>query len=222
MSFNKTATPKGSLVSLLHEANNDPMMNISERRELSKKTITKLLKQTKPITSKNEIVGFYMPGESLGGNPKMSNIYLKKEYRSKGHGYRVAKRFVNQNPNTVWFTNEKNTPSINLAKKIGLKLKDSRKRGDQNILMFKGNMNKQAFLEETYNSAFNDELEKIALSTKLYSSVIGELAPDLLEKSYGGGRYLSDIQYWKKPLRRAAEVLLSKRNQIRKIIRNAK
>ena len=35
----------------------------------------------------------------------------------------------------------------------------------------KGNgMNKQAFLEETYNSAFNDELEKVALSGKTLAS----------------------------------------------------
>ena len=37
-------------------------------------------------------------------------------------------------------------------------------------------MNKQAFLEETYNSAFNDELEKIAKELKTYAgkgAVIG-------------------------------------------------
>ena len=51
-------------------------------------------------------------------------------------------------------------------------------------------MNKQAFLEETYNSAFEDELEKIAISPKkvtdaLYNSyfkIRGKYTPKAMKK----------------------------------------
>ena len=44
-------------------------------------------------------------------------------------------------------------------------------------------MNKQAFLEETYNSAFNDELEKNAISTSLLSRSIASRLTKSLHKA---------------------------------------
>ena len=43
-------------------------------------------------------------------------------------------------------------------------------------------MNKQAFLEETYNSAFEDELEKMALLTP--KRLLGKVDPSKIKKFY--------------------------------------
>lgn len=46
-------------------------------------------------------------------------------------------------------------------------------------------MNKQAFLKETYNSAFKNELEKIALKIKTMSSAGLKAIPNFVAKSRG-------------------------------------
>ena len=43
-------------------------------------------------------------------------------------------------------------------------------------------MNKEVFLQETYNSAFEDELEKVALLTP--KSLLGKVSPSKIKKFY--------------------------------------
>ena len=74
-----------------------------------------------PITdAEGNVVGIYNTASSMGGNPKIDNIYIDPAHRRKGHAERVAREFRAKNPGMVWFSHKDNEASKALASKIGL------------------------------------------------------------------------------------------------------
>ena len=83
-------------------------------------------------------------------------------------------------------------------------------------------MNKKAFLEETYNSAFEDELEKIALSTKTLSSALRKAAIKANKYDVMGRAFLLPEKNMDKSRMLGAKMLKLKRPYLNKAIKTAK
>jgi RimJ/RimL family protein N-acetyltransferase len=112
---------------LLTESATDP--HLKGLRKLSTSDIV-------PIYYSRRPVGFYAPTQAIDGSPRMGRIYVEPDYRGKGIAFRAALDFQQKNPDMVWFSEQTNTPSIELARKLGLKYQ-GRARGNKDVMIFK-------------------------------------------------------------------------------------